>query len=118
MRIIIHTLKGIKIIDTKNIIFLKAYRNYTEFTILNPTMANHKDIIISPKSLKENELHLPKIEFYRCHKSYIINMLYFFEYDTSRDIIILEDGTEIKISRERKAEAKEKLFKFLEFFNN
>jgi two-component system, LytTR family, response regulator len=118
MKIFIHTLTGARIIDTADIIYLKADGNNTVFHMNYEAKTDKKNNFESIKSLKDNSLLLPDIEFYRCHRSFIINLRFFFEYDTASDKIILEDGTKIKISRERKAEAKEKLVRFLEFYNN
>ncbi|SOE23116.1 LytTr DNA-binding domain-containing protein [Spirosomataceae bacterium TFI 002] len=61
-------LVGRKIVETNAIILLKADANYTEVH-----MKNGEKIIVS-KTLKELEKKFIIFPFFRCHKSYMVNM--------------------------------------------
>ncbi len=117
MKIIINTQKGVRIIESENILYCQAYGNNTKVFLFNKNINDAKDYFVSVKSLKEFESILPTIEFYRCHKSYIINLKYFYEFELSTNKIILENGVGINISRTKKADAKEKLLKYIENYN-
>lgn len=97
---------GVRLIDTKNIISFEAEGNQTRFIVNRTVPADRNPFFISTKSLKETEIDMPEVEFFKCKKDYFINLLYLSEYDTSEDIIDLENRTEIKIAREQKARTK------------
>jgi len=71
--IIIETEKFIKVLSIRNILFIRADECYSEIN----TSAGKK-ILIS-KTLKETQSYFPDKHFFRCHKSYLINMQYFKE---------------------------------------
>ncbi len=118
MKVIIHTLDGVRIEETNNIICCKADGNLTKIFIFHKNKGDNKKYFVSKKLLKEIELELPKPDFYRCHKSSLINLKYFFKFNVNKNMIILEDGTEIKISREKKAESKERLIAYIKKYNS
>lgn len=118
MKILIHTLKGARIVETTNIIYCKADGHYTKIYFAKKSIKDTNNYFISIKLLKDIEKLLPTNEFFRCHKSYLINFLYFHEFDVSKNSIILENGTEIKISRNKKPESKKRLLSYLEKYNS
>ena len=82
---------GIKFIEIKDIMYLKADRSYTEIFVKNASpltvsrsLKNFEDVLISNNN------------FVRCHKSYIINTLYVTDYIKSDGGYVLM-GEEIKI---------------------
>ena len=66
--------------------------------------------IISSKTLKDYENVLPKSQFIRAHKSHIVNIEFVSKYlRTKYGVLVLEDGTEIPISANRKKEVTERI---------
>ena len=75
---------GLKIIKISNIVYLEADSNYCIFHLVNG------EKITASKTLKEFEDILIENDFYRIHKSYIINTAYLKEYKSS-------DGFQVKL---------------------
>ncbi|HAS40727.1 MAG TPA: DNA-binding response regulator [Microscillaceae bacterium] len=87
---------GFQITSVKDIIRLEADRNYTHFFI-----KDQKPLLIS-KSLKDYEKLLPPEQFFRCHKSHIVNLNYLLRYDRREDdILIFQDGSKVPVSRRK-----------------
>lgn len=61
---------GFRIICPEHIIYIKAIK---KFSILN---LNNNETIISYHLIGDFEKRLPESSFFRCHKSYVINMKY------------------------------------------
>lgn len=98
-KILIKDKYGMQITLIKDIIRLEADGNYTKFFI-----QNQKTLMVS-KPLKEYEAMLPFEQFFRCHKSHLINLAYILRYDKrEEEVIILSDGSKVPVSR-RKLEA-------------
>lgn len=118
MKILIHTIKGARVVETVDIIYCKADGHYTKIYLSQKKETENTESFTSTKMISEVEKLLPKKSFYRCHKSYLINFGYFLEFDVAKNNIILENGTEIKISREKKAELKKRLLDYFEYYNS
>ncbi|MBL7785669.1 MAG: response regulator transcription factor [Chitinophagales bacterium] len=86
------TLKGIEFIPLKDIIFLEAKGAVTYIHII--TAKNYKG---SSETLGEIERQLPPKDFYRIHRSYIVNRKYVAEY-RKEGFIVLLDGRMINIA--------------------
>ena len=87
---------GFQITSVKDIIRLEADRNYTHFFI-----KDQKPLLIS-KSLKDYEKLLPPEQFFRCHKSHIVNLNYLLRYDRREDdILIFQDGSKVPVARRK-----------------
>ena len=56
------------------------------------------------KKLKEINALLPEHQFFRVHHSYIINMHKIKEFLKTDGYIILEDGSKIPVSRQKKSQ--------------
>lgn len=117
MKILIHTIKGARVVETENVMYCQADGHYTKIFLLKKNVTDEEDYFISIKRLKELETILPEIDFYRCHRSYLINLLYFHEFDTNSNSIVLENGIIITISREKRVESKKKLMEYLCNYN-
>ncbi|MDN4165646.1 response regulator [Cytophagales bacterium LB-30] len=86
-KLAIPTVSSIKFIETNNILFLKADGAYTHIYLDNA------NTIVSSKSLKTFEENLSENRnFFRCHKSYIVNLHYVTDF-------IKSDGGYIKIAQ-------------------
>ncbi len=87
-------LGGTSFIEVDDIISLQADSNYT---VLH--LNNMQKIVIS-KTLKDFEELLDSDQFCRIHKSYIVNLQYVKEYNTSDGgIVKMSDGNQWSISR-------------------
>lgn len=94
--VLINHSKGFNLIDFKDIIWLEANDNYTTLYL-----SNGKKIVAS-KTLKEFEIILPPTEFFRSHRSTLINVSYIKEYSNNEGgEVILSDGTHVQISKAR-----------------
>lgn len=95
-KIVINSHQGQFIIKVAEIVRCEADSNYT--TIYN---ANGTKILVT-KSLREYEELLTEFQFFRVHKSHLINIKYVSKYDLPNNSITLIDGVEIEIARRRK----------------
>lgn len=104
-RIVIKNLDGHHIIFTKDIAYLKADNVYTEFY-----MANGKKLVVS-KPLKEYEFLTTQQEFYKSHRSYILNFNEIKTYHKGEGIITMSNNNHINLARDKKKEFEELLGK-------
>lgn len=94
--VLINHSKGFNLIDFKDIIWLEANDNYTTLYL------NTGKKIVASKTLKEFEAILPTTDFFRSHRSTLINVSYIKEYSNSEGgEVILSDGTHVQISKAR-----------------
>lgn len=94
--VLINHSKGFTLVDYKDIVWLEASDNYT-----NLYLAGTKKIVAS-KTLKEFEAILPDSEFFRIHRSALINVSYVKEYSNHEGgEVILSDGTHVQVSKAR-----------------
>ena len=91
------TAEGMHIIDTENIIRCESDDYYTKFFFVDGTT-----MLIS-KTLKEHEELLSDSDFFRPHKSHLINLKYVKSYiKTDGGSLIMNDGKEIPVSRRKR----------------
>jgi two-component system LytT family response regulator len=93
--ILIPSFKGIKGVAVKKIMYCEAYGNYTKIYQKDSSFTTNL-------SLKHVEQILPKKLFFRCHKSFIMNFMYFSELHIAEDLIHLENKTLVKLSKHKK----------------
>jgi len=105
-RIALPTLKEIRFAKTVDIIRCESSNNYTSFFLIG------KEKLIVSKPIYEYEELLTDYGFIRCHQSHLINRIFI------RSIIkedggylLLEDNSQIPISRQKKEEIKNLLSK-------
>ncbi len=107
-KIALPSLNGIEFIKLENIIRCESDNNYTNFYL-----TSGEKIIVS-KTLKEYEDMLDNKGFFRTHKSHIINLAYLKKYIKGEGgIAVMEDGSEVTVSRRRKEEFMEVLANFI-----
>ncbi|MDX2249210.1 MAG: LytTR family DNA-binding domain-containing protein [Bacteroidia bacterium] len=95
-KIILPQTNGFMLIEEKEIHYLKAEGSYTQLTLYN----GEKVLISRP--LKDFRAVLSDAWFERIHKSYIINLRYLKGFSRLQGgTAIMEDGTELLISRRR-----------------
>lgn len=92
---------GIKELELKNIIFFETEKHY----ILVHTK---QGVLKCNNNMRDIENMLPNQWFYRCHKTYIINLDEIKHID--RKIVYLNDGNDVDISRRKVNQFKEIYF--------
>jgi two-component system LytT family response regulator len=98
-KIALPTMHGLIFIELKNIVRLESEINYTRFYLTN------KESILVSKTLGDFEELFSENNFFRPHKSHIINLKYVKRYLKGEGgQIILEDNTTIDVSRRKKEE--------------
>lgn len=103
-KIILPDTSGLQIIDIDDIIRCEADHNYTVCYLVD----NNK-LTIS-KSLNKFEAILEDAFFCRVHNKHLVNLKYIIKYNKgSGGSIIMNDGTELNVSKGRKNEFLEKL---------
>jgi two-component system LytT family response regulator len=98
-KVIIPTSDGLEFVDINDVIRCESESNYTSIYI-----KDSKKIFIA-KTLKEVHAMLESDKFQRVHKSHLVNFDYIKRYlksDGGR--IVMEDGSEIPVSRSKKGD--------------
>lgn len=104
-KLILKTLESMFIVDIDNIVRCESDKNYTFFFF-----TEGKKILVS-KTLKEYDMLLSGLSFFRVQQSHLINMNYVDRYDKhDGGCVIMKDGTQIPLSQAKK----EEFFKMLE----
>ena len=107
-KIALPSLSGIEFVKIENIIRCESDNNYTTFFLVN------KEKIVVSKTLKEYEDMLESKGFFRTHKSHIINLSFLKKYIKGEGgIVVMEDGSEVAVSRRRKEDFMEVLSNFI-----
>ncbi len=103
-KIILSTASGMHVVSTEDIVRCESDDYYTKFFF------NDKTNMLISKTLKEHEELLADCNFFRPHKSHLINLNYIKTYIKSDGgTIIMTNGDEIPVSRRKK----EKLLEIL-----
>jgi two-component system LytT family response regulator len=98
-KIALTVLNEVSFIDLSEIIYLKADNVYTEFYLAN------KDTRIISRPIKEYEKMLVGKDFFRTHRSYLINLNQVKTYSkTEGGFIVMSNGHIVNLARERKEE--------------
>jgi len=107
-KIAVPTRDGLTLINTNEIIHLDADESYTTIYLSNGKR------LVSSKTIKIYEEHLPKSDFYRIHKSHIINVTHhLLEFSRSEgNMAIMSNGKHIPVSRRKVAEFVEHISTF------
>jgi two-component system LytT family response regulator len=98
-KILLPTLGGYNIIDIFEIAYCQSESNYTRFHFVDG-----KNIVVS-KTLKEFESILLENQFFRIHRSYIINLNCIAKYNKGKGgEVVMKDGAVLEVSRDKKEE--------------
>lgn len=99
-KLAVHTVNSVKFIETDQILFFKAEGAYTELMLTNGK------VITASKGLKKYEDILKENRsFFRCHKSFIVNLKYITEHVKSDGgYLLVAEKHEISLSGEKVAE--------------
>lgn len=95
--------KSIISIEYRNILYIAKSRNTCEITCKNKIYTIYDTLNNIEMKLNDN--------FYRCHQSYIVNLMNVYQYGNGN--YIMRDGKEIPISRVNRKEAKKIFVKAL-----
>ncbi len=96
-RIALSTLEGLLFVNVRDIIYCESSGPYTHFIF------KQADKIVTSKHLKEYEDLLSGYDFFRIHKSYLVNLQEIKKYirgDGGQ--IIMSDGAALNVSKQRK----------------
>jgi len=98
-KIALHTMEGIHFIDIRDIIRIESESNYSIFFF------DGKRKLVVSKTLKQVEEQLEQYNFFRPHRSHLINMDYIATYTRGEGgTITMKDGSEVEVSRAKKKE--------------
>lgn len=97
-KLVIPNAEGFLIAEIGDIMYVKSDVNYSEFYF-----RDNKRKLISSKTLKEYSQILESEGFFRIHQSYLINMTYAREYKKAYNEVVLTDGTQLPVARQKKA---------------
>ena len=97
-KIPVHNATGIEFIDTQLIVRCEAQDNYTKIYLKDE---RH---LITARTLKEYESLLSNWQFFRVHRSHLINLQMVKQYKKGKtSTVLLKDGTEVELSNSRRA---------------
>ena len=96
-RIALSTLEGLLFVNVRDIIYCESSGPYTKFIF------KQTDKIVTSKHLKEYEDLLSGYDFFRIHKSYLVNLQEIKKYIRGDGgHLIMSDGAELNVSKQRK----------------
>jgi two-component system, LytTR family, response regulator len=96
--------EGLLFVEVPEIIYLEAEGAYT-----NVWLKNGSKILVSKKLKFFEEILDARPNFFRSHRSFIVNINYLKKYSKNDSSLLLDNGQTVYISRERKAEFEEQL---------
>lgn len=102
-KIVLHTLESVFVVKLQDIIYLEADGNYTYFFT-----ASHPKILVS-KKLSDFDFLEKEDNFFRCHRSYLINLDKILRVDKKELALEVEGGGKIYVSNDRKKQLFERL---------
>jgi two-component system LytT family response regulator len=105
-KLAVPTSNGVRLVKIQNIVRCESESNYTTFF-----MESGEKIVVT-KTLKEYDEILNEMRFYRVHQSHLVNLEFVDSY-VNRDggYVIMEDGSQVEISRRKKEKFLEILLK-------
>ncbi len=89
---------SIKILECKNVVYAKADGNYCELILIDNTK------FVLCKTLDQVERTMKNPEYFRVHKSYLVNLMSIIEIDKRMVSIVLNDHSIIPIARRKRKE--------------
>jgi two-component system LytT family response regulator len=96
-RIALSTLEGLLFVNVRDIIYCESSGPYTKFIF------KQADKIMTSKHLKEYEDLLSGYDFFRIHKSYLVNLQEIKKYIRGEGgQLIMSDGATLNVSKQRK----------------
>ena len=106
-RIALTTSYGMLFVETKDILYCESDSNYTSVKL-----EGGKKLLVS-KTMKEIDDTLSGPDFYRIHNSFLINLGHIEKFVRGDGgYVVMDDGTEVSISRTKKQDFLERFSKF------
>lgn len=106
-KIALPTINGLVFMPVQNIVRCESTGNYTKIFF-----TDRKQLLVS-KPLKEFEELLTDVDFFRIHNSHLINLQQMESYIQGEGgFALMSDGTQVEVSRRRKAEFLKKAMQF------
>jgi len=103
-RIALPSVREIRFVKTDDIIRCESSNSYTSFYLVN------KEKLMISRPILEYEEILSGYDFIRCHQSHLVNKKFIISWlKSDGDYLLLEDKTQIPVSRQRKEYVKERL---------
>jgi two-component system LytT family response regulator len=102
-KIILPTVSGYNVVKVNSILYIKADLNYSIIF----TADNKSHTVTS--TLKHLEDTLPASSFFRCHKSFMVNLNFVKKFDKRRSSVILENDITVEVATRRAAELEDVL---------
>jgi len=101
-RLLIPTFQTLELVEVNDIIFIKAYENYSRIYL------TQNRVYTSTQSFGKYLALLEHHNFYQCHKSYVINLDRIVRYHKNGEIE-MPDEIKVPVARRRKEEFLENL---------
>ena len=95
-KLVLKTQESVHIVEIEDIIRCESDKNYTSFYF-----TNGKKILVS-KTLKDYDVLLTGLTFFRAQQSHLINLNFIERYDRQYGTIIMKDGSAIPLAIARK----------------
>lgn len=95
---------GLLFIETNNIVFFEADRVYTNVYLIDGSR-----ILVSKPMRVFEEMLSERNQFFRPHRSYLINLRYLSKYAKGESIIVMDNTMTIAISRDKKVDFEQRL---------
>jgi two-component system LytT family response regulator len=95
---------GLWFVDTTDIVYLEADGAYTEVWLRNGSK-----ILVSKKIKFFEDVLDKRPNFFRSHRSYLVNINFIKKYNKSDNALTLDNGKTVVISRDRKSEFENQL---------
>jgi two-component system, LytTR family, response regulator len=94
------TTDGILMADVNDIVWVESLSNYTKFYF-----HENKNVVLVSKTMGEFEPFLKNHDFFRIHRSTIINIKYIHKYQRGEGgTVVMKDGTTLEVSTRKKQE--------------
>jgi len=97
-KVAIPTEKGFEFFNTEEIIMCQAEGSYTRINTPNQRQ------YLTSKSIGEMEALLASGSFFRCHKSYMVNLKHILKFDRAESQIVLTGNIKVDLAARRKEE--------------
>lgn len=95
---VINTIASIEVVDWTEIIFCKIEQKYVTIKLIDDR------VLTTTSSLRDLEEKFKGESLYRCHAKSIINLRYIKRYFPKASEVGMEDGSILKIAKDRKSE--------------
>ena len=100
--------QGRRSVCIKDILYVESDRHYIIYHI-----SDRKQTFRVRGSIGKLQEQLVKYDFFRVHKQYLVNLRHIFNINKTSDTVVFNQGFELPMSRNRKADVNEKLTEYL-----